>query len=87
MAVKAVCIVNAVAHSTNAGLFHAILSYAGIESGNALTGSLTLLDISPTITAATLEANLKQAVKDELVNNHGYSFGLLDTVRLIGALL
>lgn len=87
MAVKAVCIVNAVAHSSTGGLFHAILSYAGIESGNQVTSSLTLLDISPTISAATLEANLKQAVKDELTNNHGYSFGFLDTVRLIGALL
>lgn len=87
MTVKAVCLVNAVAHSSTAGLFHAIISFAGIDSTNLVTSTLTLLNISPTITAVTLEANIKQAVKDELTNNYGYSFGLLDTVRLIGALL
>lgn len=88
MAVKGVCLVNAVAPSTNvAGAFHAIISYAGLETGNTAAGTITLLDISPTITAATLEADIKTEVKNYLIANHSYSFGLLDTVRLIGALL
>lgn len=88
MATKGVCLVNAVAPSTTvAGAFHAIISYAGLETGNTAAGTITLLDISPTIASTTLEANIKTEVKDYLIANHGYSFGLGDGVRLIGALL
>lgn len=88
MTVKATCIVNAVAPSTTVnGAFHAIISYAGLEVGNTAAGSITLLDVNPTIAAAFLEADIKNEVKNYLIANHGYTFGLLDTVRLIGALL
>lgn len=88
MAVKAVCTVYYVQYDpSNAGNFRANISIAGLESGNEVDTSAFLDDISPTISAAFLEADIKQRVKDHLTNSFGYSFGMLDSVRLIGALL
>lgn len=88
MSVKAVALVsNVTADLANAGKFKTVVSFAGIESGNLVNGYVELTNVSPTISATFLEQDIKQAVKDELVNNHSYTFGLLDSVRLIGALL
>lgn len=88
MAVKAVCVLYYVQYDpVNSGKFRANISIAGIDPGNAVDTSVFLEDISPTISAAFLEADIKQAVKDHLTNNFGYSFGMLDSVRMVGALL
>lgn len=50
-------------------------------------GGFVVEDIDPTIAAVTLETAIKTAVKDYLIANKSYTFGLFDTVRLIGALL
>jgi predicted transcriptional regulator len=88
MSVKAVALVSNIAvDNANAGKFKAVVSFAGLESGNTVNGIVELTNVSPTIAATFLEQDIKQAVKDELINVHSYTFGLLDSVRLIGALL
>lgn len=89
MAVKAVAVLYFVnSDSTNTGKFKANIAIAGIDPTPGLVDTSVFLDnIDPGITAVNLEAAIKQRVKDELTNNYGYTFGIFDTVRLIGALL
>lgn len=89
MAVKALAIVsNVQCDSVNAGKFYMQGHYTGIESGNLVNQTFfNIGNVDPTVAAVTLEQAVKQFVKDELTNNNGYSFGLLDSVRLLGALL
>jgi hypothetical protein len=88
MSVKAVALVNNVDYdASNSGKFVATVVFAGIEPGSLVHGFIYVDNVDPAIAAVSLEQALKQAVKDELVNNHGYSFGLFDSVRLVGALL
>lgn len=89
MTCKAVCLVTSVQQdSVNDGKFYIDFMYTGLEPSNRVNQTFKSIgNVDPTITAATLESAIKQTVKDELTNNNGYSFGLFDTVRLIGALL
>lgn len=88
MAIKAVCTAYYVQYDPgNAGKFRANISIAGVVSGNEVDTSVFLDNLDPGILAVNLEAGISNAVKAHLTNNHGYSFGLLDTVRLIGALV
>ncbi len=88
MTVKSVSMVNNLAPDpTNAGKFIVTLVFSGLEPGNLVNSFIYVDNVDPAITAVLLEQALKQAVKIELTNNHGYTFGLFDTVRLVGALL
>lgn len=89
MATLGVCVVNAVqCDSVNTGKFYVQGVYTGIASGNLVNQTFfNIGNVSPTIAAATLEQAIKDFVKNELINNNGYTFGLFDDVRLIGALL
>lgn len=71
----------------NSGKFMVNVSIAGIVSGNRVDESIQLDNIDPTISSVTLELAIQTLVKNELTTNHGYTFGLFDTVRLLGALL
>jgi hypothetical protein len=73
--------------SVNAGKFKVNVVIAGIVSGNLVDESVQLDNVDPTLSSVLLEQAIKQKVKDELTNNHGYTFGLFDTVRLLNALL
>lgn len=65
-----------------------ILSFVGLDATNPVsTQSINIDDMDPTITNITWEAALKQVIKTELINNHGYTFGLFDSVRLAGETL
>lgn len=88
MAVKAVASVYFVnSDSGHSGKFKCNISMAGIVPGNLVDATIQIDDVDPGITALDLEAAIKQAVKDELINNYSYSFGLFDTVRLIGGVI
>lgn len=63
------------------------LGVVGMESGNELSKDLFLTGVDPTILSLTLEQAIKNAVRSDLITNHGYSFGIFDTVRLITALV
>lgn len=39
------------------------------------------------LTSAAFESAIKQAAKNELINNAGVTFGLFDVVKLVGASL
>lgn len=89
MATKGVCVVDNVQQdSVNDGKFYISGYYTGLEPTNRVNQTaFSIGNVDPTIAAITLELAVKSFVKTELTNAHGYSFGLFDDVRLIGALL
>lgn len=88
MTVKAVAVTSGAIFPDSGGTtFTLRVQVAGLESGNTQNFDQDISGLSPTITALTLEAAIRDAVKTKLVTDYGYTFGLLDTVRLIGALL
>lgn len=89
MAVKAICTAYFVQYDpSNSGKFRANLSVAGIDATAGLVDTGIFIDnVDPTLSSVLLEQAIKQRVKDELTNNHGYTFGLFDSVRLLTALL
>lgn len=84
MSVKAVCLVNEVTPKSSTE-FTVNVSFASLPDGTGLSGSMAV-DLEPTMTNATMESVIKTAVKTYL-QGQGVSFGIFDTVRLIGALL
>jgi len=84
MTVKAVCVVFAVTPKSSTE-FTAEVSFASLPDGTGLSGNMTV-DLDPTISSVTMESIIKAAVKAYL-QGQGVSFGLFDSVRLIGALL
>lgn len=86
MAVKAACIAAGV-QSEAGGKFKLIVYYAGMDTGNPVDNALVISGLTGSLTSLQLEQTVKDAVKDELINNHSYTFGLLDSVRLLGALI
>lgn len=86
MAVKAACIAAGV-QSEAGGKFKLIVYYAGLDTSNPVDSAIVIPGLTGSITSLLLEQTIKDAVKDELVNNHSYTFGLLDSVRLLCALL
>lgn len=89
MSVLGIALVNAVQQdSVNNGKFYLGGMYTGIDPTNRVNQtSFNIGNVDPALTALQLEAAIKQYVKDELTNTYGYTFGLFDSVRLIGALL
>lgn len=69
--------------------FHLI--YVGLGEENIHDPELYLgfdvEGVSPSISQATLDSALATALKNQLINEHGFSFGLFDTVRIMGAAL
>lgn len=84
MAVKAVCIVSFLFPKSSTE-FTAEVNFASLPDSPGLSGTLTV-DLEPGALAVTLETAIKDAVQTYL-EGQGVTFGLLDSVRLIGALL
>lgn len=88
MAVKAVIITRGIIYPDGDGTTFTIeVQVAGIEPESPQNFDQQITGLSPTITALTFEQTVKDAVKSHLITQYGYTFGLLDSVRLIGALL
>lgn len=89
MSTLGICIVSNVQQdSVNNGRFYIQGYYTGIVPSNRINQTFfDVGNVDPTALAATLEGNIKTIVKNILINTHGYTFGLLDDVRLIGSLL
>lgn len=88
LVVKAVCSAHYVTVSgSDATKFMVTSSIAGLASGNPVTTTIEIGPFAANIGASYLSDEIREAVKDYLINSHGYTFGLLDTVRLIGALV
>lgn len=84
MAVKAVVTITGVYFDAGSpGDYRAQLVGAGVDTGNPVNFSLFVPGIPTTLLPAILDSALKTAVKNELTANHGYSFGLLDTVLIV----
>lgn len=84
MAVLGIALVTDVYYDTTT-TFGASIKYAGI--GAIAEGSINLTGISPTITSGLFQAAIANGVKSALISSFGYSFGLFDTVNVIGATL
>lgn len=88
MAVKAIAITRGIIYPDGDGTtFTLVVQVAGIESGNAQNFDQEITGLSPTIATITFDQTIKDAVKARLISQYSYTFGLLDSVRLIGALL
>jgi hypothetical protein len=88
MTVKAVALISSIRFDGTGPNFRLIVNYSGLDSTPGCVDSyIEMFNVDPSITSATFEAGVKQAVKNDLTTNHGYTFGLFDTVRLIGATL
>lgn len=65
--------------------------YVGLASTNPhdpeVYGLMLVEDISTGITQVSLDATLAEALKDKLTDDHGFSFGPTDTVRIFGSTL
>lgn len=86
MAVKGIAIITDV-NWEGEDTFNVQITYIGMTNASEVKGAFNLVELSPTISALTFESNVKSAVKDKLIADHGFSFGPLDSVRLIGATL
>jgi hypothetical protein len=84
MAIKAVCIVTGVVPDTSS-TFGVSISFASIPDGSGLSGNMDVTGLSPSLLPTAIEAQVTGAVKSYL-QGQGVTFGLLDTVRMIGAL-
>lgn len=89
MSVKGVCLVNSVRPgSSDSTKLRAVIVYCGLDATSPVDQSFIEIDnIDPGIVAVSLEAAIENAVKNKLINDHGYSFGIFDSVRLIGGLI
>ena len=65
------------------GSFRADVSYVGFSEDTVDAGFA--LSVSKTVTELGMESDVKDAIKDKLINEHGFTWQLGDTVRLIGA--
>lgn len=86
MTVRAVCNIAGLEADTGS-YFKIVVQYLGLDSGNRVNNVIELPGLDPTISSVTLELGIENLVKNDLVTNYGYTFGLLDSVRLLGALL
>lgn len=85
MAVKAVCLVQGVKAGTGA-TFDVDISFTAVPWSAGLAGILTESGFTVGLLPTAIEAQVTGAVKNYLVGQ-GVTFGLLDTVRMVGALL
>lgn len=86
MATLAVCNIAGLEADTG-NLFKIVIQYLGLVSTNRVNTVIELAGLDPTISSVTLELGIENLVKNDLITNYGYTFGLLDSVRLLGALL
>jgi len=84
MSVKAVVTVTGVYFDpANPGDYRAQLVGAGVDPTNPVNIAVFVSGIPTTLLPAVLDSALKTAVKNDLTANHGYTFGLLDTVLIV----
>lgn len=89
MTVRAVASVNGVFTSLSVpgmttGNFAANIAYVGLDSSNLVEGFVLVKNIVPGILQSAFQSAIIAAVKADLTTNYGYSFGLFDTIDLIG---
>lgn len=86
MAVKGIGLVTNIDQTSTSGEFTAQARYVGLN-GDFANGNITIPNVPGDILSGLLESAIKQAIKTALINNFGYTFGLLDTVRVLGGSL
>lgn len=73
--------------NNNAGRFKASVTIIGVDSSNPVEDLGEVSNIQPGLLAATLQGAIESYAKSVLQAAWGYSFGLLDTVRMVVALV
>ena len=81
MAVKAWCFVVGLDWQGD-GKCTCNVRYVGLE-GEA-SGAKDIPDVEGNILEASFQTAIKDGIKEQLIDAHGYSFGLFDTVRFLG---
>lgn len=88
MTVKAVCTLGQVIPDPgDPTKFDVMVNIAGLDSTTPVNAQVPFGPFAATISAAYLSDDIRDAVKTYLTNNYGYTFSLLDSVRLLGALV
>lgn len=82
MAVKGVAHIDTISTS-GTGEFQADLRVAATDGSTQFT--MSVANIPANIIQATLDSALKAAVKTKMINDYGFTFGLFDTVMLLGS--
>lgn len=86
--IKGVCLLGDVSvDSANPGQFVAYGDLVGTDAANPVQTRFTVPNLSPAILSSTMQSAIQSACKDILINTYGYTFGLLDSVRLVTALV
>lgn len=82
MAIKGVGAVKTI-DATQNGLIDITLRICGIDATLGLSNDDVQLQMDPSILGLTWQVALKNVVRNHLINNRAYTFGLLDDVRLV----
>lgn len=69
------------------GTFALNMSYVGVVGTTPASGSWSLTGLTPNITSGVLQLAVANQAKTLLISSFGYSFGLLDYVSVLGAVL
>lgn len=86
--IKGVCLLGDISvDSANPGQFVAYGELVGTDAANPVQTRFTVGNLSPAILSTTMQSAIQTECKNILVNNYGYTFGLLDSVRLVTALV
>lgn len=83
MAVRAIARIETISMGTNAGEYQASVTFLADDGAN--NGTVTVIGIPFNIIQSALNTAIKTAVKDKMVNDLYYTFGLFDTITVIGA--
>lgn len=86
--IKGVCLLGDITvDSANPGQFVAYGELVGTDAANPVQARYTVPNLSPAILTTTMQAAIQAECKNILVTTYGYTFGLLDSVRLVTALV
>ena len=85
MAIRAVSNIEAIDLGSQTDTFNVLAKY--VTDDNIINDTVTLADVPMNILQSTLNTAIKTAVKDKMVNQQGYTFGLFDVVIVIGAVI
>lgn len=86
--IKGVCLLGDISvDSANPGQFVAYGELVGTDAANPVQTRFTVGNLSPSILSTTMQAAIQSACQGILTTTYGYTFGLLDSVRLVTALV
>lgn len=84
MAIKGVATITGVLYDpANPGDIRVQMVGCGLDTSNLVNVSVFATDVPSGLVPSLLDSALKNAMKNKLINDYGYSFGILDTINLV----